>query len=295
MNRLRLVLPVWCAWAAITWGAAFAQQAQVRKVAVLVGVSKYEKKGFPDLKYAERDVTELAQVLKGAGFQVQVLLGSGQGQNRATAANLRRVLLGSFLDQVADLGKDDVVLVAFCGHGLQSKVTRDQQGKLVPEGAAAGNGPLTTREESFFCPVDADPTGPQSWFPLAEFLQKLSQKSGSFNNLVLYDASLSNPARGHMLDSSQVRQLPAGMAVLFASSAGQQSFEADALKHSVFSYFVIRGLEGEADADQDGQILFSELVAYVQSQVSKYVRKNWGARQVPVLKGVLRRVVLCQR
>ena len=280
MNRLRLVLSVLFAWVAITWGAAFAQQAQVRKVAVLVGVSKYEKKGFPDLKYAERDVTELAQVLKGAGFQVQVLLGSGQGQNRATAANLHRVLLGSFLEQVAELGKEDVVLVAFCGHGLQSKVIRDQQGKLVPEGAAVGNAPLTVREEPFFCPADAHATRPQTWFPLAEFLQKLSRESGSLNNLVLIDACRSNPARGRMLDSSQVRQLPAGMAVLFASSAGQRSFEVDTLKHGLFSYYVIRGLRGEA-ANREGEITWDDLVAYVRRQVFRQSPQLVNTRQRP--------------
>ena len=108
MRRLRLLAAFGLALLGLVLPLHAQQKDPSKKVALLVGVSQYQKKGFPDLKYAERDVQELAQVLRQSGFQVQLLLGSGKGEKRATGENLRRVLLGSFLEQVARLGKQVV-------------------------------------------------------------------------------------------------------------------------------------------------------------------------------------------
>jgi Caspase domain len=47
------------------------------KVALLVGVNTYSKRGLADkpLAFAERDVTELSKVLTKAGFSVRLLTG----------------------------------------------------------------------------------------------------------------------------------------------------------------------------------------------------------------------------
>lgn len=92
-----------------------------RKVAFLVGVSKYDH-DFPDLKFAERDVTELGKVLAAGGFEVVVLTGAAGGADRATRKNVEARLQG-LLDGGGDdakkVRKGDVVLVAFAGHGQQ--------------------------------------------------------------------------------------------------------------------------------------------------------------------------------
>src|SRR5262245_19669193 len=63
-----------------------------RKIALLVGVNVYDKRGLQDLKYAERDVDELAKVLKDGGFAVRLLKGSSTGDDRATLENVRKAL-----------------------------------------------------------------------------------------------------------------------------------------------------------------------------------------------------------
>src|SRR4051794_27896262 len=63
--------------AALAAGAAFSQGERPggRKVALLVGVNQYQKRGFPDLSFAEADVRDLADVLKAGGFEVELLAG----------------------------------------------------------------------------------------------------------------------------------------------------------------------------------------------------------------------------
>src|SRR5437899_2435595 len=65
-----------------------------KKVALLVGVNKYDKRGFAEfpLQYAERDADEMAVELKKAGFEVRLLKGSSRGDDRAIRANLDKAL-----------------------------------------------------------------------------------------------------------------------------------------------------------------------------------------------------------
>ena len=63
-----------------------------KKVALLIGVNKYEKRGFRDLEYAERDVEELGQVLAQGGYEIHLLTGGAAGEKRATLRTSRRPL-----------------------------------------------------------------------------------------------------------------------------------------------------------------------------------------------------------
>ena len=119
--------------------------AEPKKVALLVGVNKYQRRGFPDLKYAERDVEDLAVELKKLGFQTSLLKGSATGATQATRANIETALQ----KLVASTGKDDIVLVALNGHGAQ----------FQPKGAR--------NEDAYFCPVDATLGDTQSLLSLS--------------------------------------------------------------------------------------------------------------------------------
>src|SRR4051812_5089732 len=64
------------------------------KVALLVGVNHYSKRGLAKkpLDWAERDVGELAKLLRKGGFQVRLLTGSAPGKAKATKANIDTAL-----------------------------------------------------------------------------------------------------------------------------------------------------------------------------------------------------------
>ena len=56
----------------------------------------------------------------------------------------------------------------------------------------------------------------------------------------------------------------------------------------MFSYFLMKGMEGDADANQDNQITAGELHQYVQSKV---VQQSSGS-QTPELQGDKDRVLV---
>jgi uncharacterized caspase-like protein len=79
----------------------------------------------------------------------------------------------------------------------------------------------------------------------------------------------------------QGQSAPSDFAMLLSSTSSENSAEADRLQQSVFSYFLIKGLEGQADANMDKRISIQELFNYVGENVRKFTEN----RQSPTLTG----------
>jgi uncharacterized caspase-like protein len=65
-------------------------------------------------------------------------------------------------------------------------------------------------------------------------------------------------------------------AVITASDVSQLSYESDQFGggHGVFTYYLLKGLHGEADANKDGTVTAGELFAYVHDNVAKATSGN---------------------
>jgi hypothetical protein len=70
-----------------------------------------------------------------------------------------------------------------------------------------------------------------------------------------------------------------GHALLLSSDQSQVSYEEE--DGSVFTKFLIKGLKGEADADNNAIVGFTELAQYLEDVVPAYTRDKFGQRQTP--------------
>jgi uncharacterized caspase-like protein len=70
-----------------------------------------------------------------------------------------------------------------------------------------------------------------------------------------------------------------------ASSGDQVSSTYEEKGHGLLTYFFLKGLHGEADANRDGSIDVAELYDYVKPNVSKVARKQYNNEQTPQLLG----------
>ena len=61
----------------------------------------------------------------------------------------------------------------------------------------------------------------------------------------------------------------------------------DEAKHGLFSYYLMKGMEGPADANKDKQITTGELHRYVLANVSRFQQN-----QTPELQGATERVLV---
>ena len=238
------------------------------KVALLVGVNRYDKRIFIDkpLEYAERDVSEMATELRTQGFAVRLLLGSSTGGDRATKANFDRVLQ----EVLAGRNARDLVLVGFAGHGQQMPLLdaqgREQKG---PDGKAL--------EDAFFCPADAVMGEVATLVSLTGLMETLNRKGGV--NLVLVDACRDNPdpSRGQRsITGNELNgRLPVNTAIMFSCAAGQQAWETKDAGggHGVFFYHVLEGLRGEA-AKKNGDVTWGSLVEHIKDHTNVKA-KEW--------------------
>jgi len=79
---------------------------------------------------------------------------------------------------------------------------------------------------------------------------------------------------------------------IFSSSTGAQissSFKEQ--RHGMFTYYLLKGMRGEADSDKDGTITLAEMEAYVKEQVSTQARRM-NREQEPMLTGQKERALV---
>lgn len=246
-----------------------------QKYALLVGVRNYgQSSQLRKLQYTENDIEDLADVLRDKGFRKENVMTMTQTRG---AEELRFLPIGRNIRRelqllIRDLQKQDTLLIAFSGHGLQ----------------------FSGESVSYFCPLDARIDDRESLIALQDVYSELKKCKAQFK-LLLCDACRNDPVKQQSKRAtidleSQTRPQdvspPGGSAAFFSCSAGEASFEHDDLKHGVFFHNVIEGLRGKADLDQDSQVTLPEMEYFVKRRVSDYVRANFdGARQRPQLVG----------
>jgi TPR repeat protein len=234
--------------------------AEGKRYALLIGIQKYDNSKFEPLECAERDATDLAATLEAAGYTVSTLTESTGKKDKAlepTKSNIEK----SFKAILDKSKKDDLVLVAFAGHGLR----------------------FGDKAASYLCPRDAKPLADaiDTLISIDSLCEKLKSCPAS-GKILLVDACRNGPksdlAPGVEGDKVKV---PAGVLAMFSCSAGERSIEHKDLKHGVFFHLVLEGLKGKA-ADGNDAITFASLAQHVGKEVPKETKKLLAdAKQTP--------------
>jgi uncharacterized caspase-like protein len=196
--------------------------------------------------------------------------------NQATLRNLRSAL-GVRLKEAVD--KDDMVIIYFAGHGAVEPDTKS----LDADGL-----------EKYLLAYDSDPAELYaSGFPMREIAHILD-RIRSERLIFLADSCYSGASGGRTITISGMRANIAdtflerivagrGKVIITASAANEVSVEKDELQHGVFTYYLLEGLRGAADTDQDGMITVDEAYRYVTDKVPRAT----GQEQHPVKKGTV--------
>lgn len=90
---------------------------------------------------------------------------------------------------------------------------------------------------------------------------------------------------------AKASSFPPNFHVISASAPDQLASSSPDLKHGVFSYFLMKGMEGEADENNDGNITMAEMQSYLKEYVGKKAM-SLNRTQVPQLTGDQSRVLV---
>ncbi len=90
---------------------------------------------------------------------------------------------------------------------------------------------------------------------------------------------------------SSASAYPESFTVMTASQPDQISWSSPNLKHGIFSFYVMKGLEGDADENKDGKITVGELQSYLSDMVPRQAM-SMNRKQMPQLMGDTDRVLV---
>jgi uncharacterized caspase-like protein len=158
----------------------------------------------------------------------------------------------------------------------------------------AGHGaPDLESKAAYFVPSDADPSLVRlSGYPLDLFYANLAQLP-SKNVTVVIDACFSGSYQKGMLLTgasplaTRVRSASVDPRIMLFASAGPDEVSSwyPEKGHSLFTYYLLRGLQGDADRNKDGQLTKGELDAYLKDYVPQEARRLWDRPQNPQFSG----------
>ena len=142
-------------------------------------------------------------------------------------------------------------------------------------------------EELYLLPSDGDPELLEDSTLLRNQLFNRVAKLNPRSVTVFLDTCYSGATRADeflvaakpIFIEAQEQDIPANFTV-FSASAGKETAKVlEEVEHGLFSYYMMKGLEGEADANNDNKITNGELIAFINNNVSRQ------ADQTPQLNG----------
>ena len=91
-----------------------------------------------------------------------------------------------------------------------------------------------------------------------------------------------------VLVKAKEQAIPSNFTVLSAAQSNQTSQSLEEVKHGLFSYYTMLGMEGRADTNNDNKITARELFAFIKDKVERQSQ----FRQTPELQGDKNRVLV---
>ena len=242
-------------------------------LAVVIGIEHYQY--VPDATYAYNDAEVFREYLANTlGFRKQKI--KIATNSKATQAELNK-LLGSngWLSRNVVKGKSDIV-VYFSGHGIANQ--KDKSTGILP--------------------FDVDPN-----YSVGLSLKKLYKDlnvMGARSVTVYLDACFTGQTRDSKMLIADARpiiilpkeqDIPDNVIVLSAASGSQISGAIKEKEHGLFTYYVLKGISGDADINEDKVVKLKELSDYVSKNVKEQAALN-GREQLPQLKSNQDRVIV---
>lgn len=214
--------------------------------ALIVGVDDYQDPSIPQLRYAATDALAFAGWLRSpasaAGVDTIVVLLNAQAGRDAVMKHYR--------DLVALTQPGDELIVYFSGHGGVRQVHASTEGYLLPHDAVGAD--MALRGIS-----------------LDDINKEVGYLRGQSPVLLILDACRSGNLFNANLLSQAAESLGGSVRRLVSSEGGQDSLEGAQWEgHGAFTYFLLNGLYGMADANRDGNITLAELGLWVVDRVA---------------------------
>ena len=235
---------------------------QPKAIAITIGIEKFSDNQLAPVKYAGHDAEVMAEYLRTIegipGERVRLVL-----NEQAQRKDLEE-LFEQWLPKQAD--SNTVAYIFFTGRAFVDGAT----------GAV------------FLAPYDGTGAIPGGLYPLRRLQETLNTLPVQ-RAILFFDVSV-DPLPGTDLASVHSPDWGSGMSRerkdrdmwMVGNRNLQEAHVYEPGKHGLFTYFLLRGLQGLADADRDGIVIAGELCTYVRGQVARVAREQFSDKQDPI-------------
>ncbi|MDX2247731.1 MAG: caspase family protein [Bacteroidia bacterium] len=249
-------------------------------IAVVIGNRDYNNPDVPPVDFALQDAASMKNYLvQSFGFDENNII----FLPNATQADFNGIF-GTTQDYKARLYNlvkpaESDVFIFYSGHGAPDLQT----------------------EEAYFVPVDCDPSLVRfNGYGINTFYANLS-KIPYRSLTVVIDACFSGASdRGTLIPQASLVRIKSGnnvlkdpKAMVFTSASGTEiaSWYAEQ-SHSLFTYYFLKGLQGEANANRDAEITLEEMRTYINEQVPYMARRLKNRVQTPEVYGQNEKIII---
>jgi len=243
--------------------AASAEFQRPQAFLIAVGIGAYRDERNHTRKYAARDAELVAayfQTLGGVPTANALVL----QDRKALRPGIEEALLDWLPPRVKS---ESVVIVYFAGQAVVS---------------ASG--------ETYLVPYEGSRNSVSRLYPLNDLHAALSKLPAQLT-LLIFDGSVSQVGRDARAKAKPPRWDAGGgraggggtIVHLIGTTGLHDALESDKLRHGLFTYYLLRGLRGEADANHDGEVTLGELTAFLGTSVPAAARSDFRQEQHPLV------------
>ncbi len=222
-----------------------------------IGISSYRDRDIPGRKYATLDAEMVAAYFQSLGGVPAANVRLLQDQ-KALRPDIEEVLLDWLPPRVT---AESVVIVYFAGQAM-----------VAPSG------------ETYLVPYEGRWNSTSRLYPLKDLQAALARLKTQLT-LFIFDGSVSTLG-GDTRSRSKAPQWDAGgggVVRLIGTTGLRNGLESEKLRHGLFTYYLLRGLKGEADTNRDGEVTLGELTAFLGQTVPAAARSTFRQEQRPLI------------
>jgi protein O-mannosyl-transferase len=242
------------------------QTPKPRILGVVMGISKYQN--VPSLRYADRDAMSFYN------FLLSPSGGAADTNNIRLLLNEKATSYNFFeaMDNLLDMAKEgDQVYIYFAGHGDVEKKTGRQNGFLIGYNAPAN------------CYAAGGCVGVRY---LQDYVETLVTNNKTKVTMIIdacRSGKLAGGAEGAEVTALALKAEWKGVTKILSCQPGETSLEGEKWGGGagVFTYFMLKGMLGQADKDGDGKVSVMELNSYLDDNVLRETNN----KQIPEIVG----------
>jgi hypothetical protein len=234
---------------------------QTKAVVIAIGIGTFRDEHMPPVKYADRDATVIAAYLKTIASI----------PDRRARLLVDHFALKEDIEDVFDdwlpkhVDADTVVYIFYAGRALVDGKT----------GAVS------------LVPFDGSTKSTKRLYPVRRLHQTLARLPIQ-RAIMMFDVSLdpwpgANPATTPHPDWGEGADEEKDHVMWMVGNRSlQEAHVYEPGKHGLFTYYLLKGMQGLADVDRDGTVAAGELCIYARNEVIHTAREQFGSSQYPL-------------